>query len=251
MIDVIDHGSVREVRMNRPPANALDRALLQSLRDALEAAPADGARAVVLSGAPGIFTGGLDVPYLIGLDRAELEKDITLFFSVMRTLAASPLPVVAAITGHCPAGGAVLALFCDRRVMAEGDYIIGLNEVQVGIVVPRFIAVAITRLVGARRAAELCVTGALVSPQQALDDGLVDEVAPAETVVGSAIAWCERLLELPPRAMQGTRECCRFDLVQAFDAHGGADTARMVAEWFEPSNQQALRALVRRLTGRR
>ena len=131
MIDVIEHGSVRELRLARPPANALNSELLAELQTQVAAAPADGVRALVLSGSEGMFTGGLDVPRLLELDRDEMQEALVLFFSAMEALAVSEIPVAAAITGHSPAGGAVLALFCDWRVMADGPFVIGLNEVRI------------------------------------------------------------------------------------------------------------------------
>ena len=132
MLDTIDHGEIRELRLARPPANALNPALIRGLADAVEAAPAAGVRALVISGRPGMFSGGLDVPEFLTLDRDGMLGALRDFFRLMRTLAASEVPIVAAITGHAPAGGAVISIFCDRRVMADGDFRIGLNEVQVG-----------------------------------------------------------------------------------------------------------------------
>ena len=82
----------------------------------------DGCRAIVLSGRPGMFTAGLDVPELLQLDRAQMLEAWKVFFGAQARLAAAPLPVAAAITGHSPAGGAVLALYCDYRVMADRPY---------------------------------------------------------------------------------------------------------------------------------
>jgi 3,2-trans-enoyl-CoA isomerase len=133
MIVTTDHGPVRELKLNRPPANALSPALIVALRDAINTAPSGGTRALVLSGTPGLFSGGLDVPQWLTLDRPALAQAWRDFYSLMRALACSSIPVAAAINGHGPAGGTVLALFCDWRAMAEGDWKMGFNEVQVGI----------------------------------------------------------------------------------------------------------------------
>ncbi|MEO7974348.1 MAG: enoyl-CoA hydratase/isomerase family protein, partial [Thermoanaerobaculia bacterium] len=139
MLERGEHGEILELRLARPPANALDPALIAALADAVAAAPAAGARAIVISGSPGRFSGGLDVPALLQLDRPAMELTLRDFFRLLRALAASPVPIVAAVTGHAPAGGAVISIFCDARIMAEGDFKIGLNEVQVGLSLPRVI----------------------------------------------------------------------------------------------------------------
>ena len=109
-VQTIDHGRIREVRLARPPVNALDPGLCRGLIAALDAAVSGEAEAVVLSGAPGIFSAGLDVPHLLSLgqDRHALHAAWGAFFGAARTLATLRIPVVAAITGHAPAGGCVL-----------------------------------------------------------------------------------------------------------------------------------------------
>src|SRR5262249_41297584 len=122
MLVTRDHGAVRELQLNRPPANALTSELMTALREAVESAPREGIRAIVLSGTQGRFSGGLDVPHLIALDRAAIANTWRELYALTRALACSPVPIAAAITGHAPAGGTVLAIFCDWRVAAAGDF---------------------------------------------------------------------------------------------------------------------------------
>src|SRR5258706_12337111 len=168
MIEPIEHGPIREHRLNRPPVNALSPALIVALKDAIQAAPAAGARALILSGAPGRFSGGLDVPLLLGLDRPAMALLWGVFYSLLGAIAPSPIPIVAAITGHAPAGGTVLALFCDYRIMAEGDYKIGLNEVQVGIPVPPVILGGLRRRGGVRLGGRRAGGGGVCVPPEQL-----------------------------------------------------------------------------------
>jgi len=252
MIQILDHGDVRELRLDRPPANALSPELIAALRAAVEEAPAAGARALVLSGAPGFFSGGLDVPYLIHLDRSAIAVAWRDFYGLLGSLAGSPIPVAAAITGHSPAGGAVMSIFCDVRIMAEGadgGYRIGLNEVQVGIPMPPVIFQALRRQVGAREAERLCVTAQLVPAAEALHIGLVDELVAPEGVVARAVEWCKSILAMPPEAMAITRRLARADLVSLFEANE-AELAALVDMWFSAETQGALRALVERLAKR-
>ncbi|HEX7183272.1 MAG TPA: enoyl-CoA hydratase/isomerase family protein [Thermoanaerobaculia bacterium] len=247
MITTIDHGAVRELRMSRPPANALSPELVAALSEALDRAPQEGVRAIVLSGLPGIFSAGLDVPYLLTLDREAIGRMWRSFYGLLHRLAASPVPVVAAITGHSPAGGAVLALFCDDRVMAEGDFRIGLNEVQVGIPIPTAIHRALVRLVGSYQAERLCVSSLLVPPAEALRLGLVEELAPPDQVVARAVERCEWLLKMPPRAMSRTREITRADLVRLVEEGLAAELDGLADMWFSEETQATLRAVMERL----
>ena len=246
MIVTTKHGLVRELQLNRPPANALSPELIVALKAAIEAAPNEGVRAVVLSGTPGMFSGGLDVPLWLALDRPALAQAWRDFYSLMRVIACSSIPIAAAINGHGPAGGTVLALFCDWRGMAEGNWKMGFNEVQVGIPLPPVILSALRRQVGARQAERLGAGGLVVSTAEALKIGLVDELIPLERVVERAVEWCQSLLKLPQEAMTITRKRARADLVSPFDQIEG-ELAEVIAAWWSDEGQTVLRALAARL----
>ena len=85
MITIIEHGTIHELRLQRPPVNALNDDLLQALEDAVRAAPVNGARALILSGGEKVFSGGLDVPYLMTLDRSGLESRACECYGVVKT----------------------------------------------------------------------------------------------------------------------------------------------------------------------
>ncbi len=252
-VQCIDHGRIRELRLARPPVNALDPALCRALIAGLENAVANDMDAVVLSGAPGIFSAGLDVPCLMALgeDRHALQAAWGAFFGAARALAGLRIPVVAAITGHAPAGGCVLSLCCDYRVMARSPdpgrpFAIGMNETQVGLAVPDGAQQLMRRVVGPHRAERLLVAGAMVPAEQALAMGLVDEVVAVEEVVPRARAWLEPLLRLPRAPMLQTRALARADLVRALDPET-LHLERFVEGWYEPDTQAGLRALLARL----
>jgi Delta3-Delta2-enoyl-CoA isomerase len=247
MLLTIDHGPIRELRLNRPPVNALSPDLIVTLRQAVESAPRDGIRALILSGSPGRFSAGLDVPLLITFDRAAIADLWRALYALLRALASSPIPIAAAITGHAPAGGTVLPLFCDWRIMAREDYKIGLSEAQVGLMLPPVILAALRRQIGPRHAEHLAVSGLLMSPEQALAIGLVDELSAPDQVVPRALAWCQSLLAVPPQAMTATRLHARADLVALFGSAVESELEAVTAAWWNPSTQATLRALVEKL----
>jgi enoyl-CoA hydratase/carnithine racemase len=252
MLDIIEHDhGIREFRLARPPVNALNPALIATLKQAVERAPTNGATALILSGAPGLFSAGLDIPALLQLDRDAMRAFWRDFFGACAALARSPIPVVAAVTGHSPAGGAVLAIFCDYRVMARGEYRIGLNEVQVGLTVPDCIQAALRRLVGPHRAERLLVQGAMLDADQALASGMVDELTDIDHVITRTLAWLEALLQLPRQAMLATRAMARAELACLFDDPALLPVEQFLDGWFAPEAQATLHALVERLRNKR
>lgn len=253
LIETQDVGAIRCIRMARPPVNALNPDLCRALIAALETAYSDGVLGVVLAGNPKIFSAGLDVPYLVSLgdDRRALLEAWQAFFGVARLLAESRIPVVAAITGHSPAGGCVLALCCDYRVMARSTdpakpFAIGLNETQVGLVVPEGVQKLMRRVVGRHRTERLLVAGEMIPAERAHELGLVDELADGEQVEPRAIAWLQALLKLPHQPMLQTRALAREDVVEAMSPES-IDVEAFVDGWWEPDTQAALKALVAKL----
>jgi enoyl-CoA hydratase/carnithine racemase len=158
----------------------------------------------------------------------------------------SPVPVVAAIAGHAPAGGCVLALCCDYRIMAEGPYRIGLNETQVGLVAPEGIQALLARVVGPHRAERLLVAGAMPDAAEALRIGLVDELTGIDEVATRARAWLDELLQLPRKPMLETRRIARAAAVDCLRDER-IDLPTFVGRWMEPDTQSGLRAMLARI----
>ena len=226
MIEVKEYGRVRELRLARPPVNALNRALIEALdqkiAEAMTAAvdPAQAAsapRAIVISGSPGLFCAGLDVREVTA-GETSFKGLVLAFAALQRRLVESTLPIIAAITGHSPAGGAVIAVLCDYRIMSAGEFRIGLNEVQVGLYPGELIYRMYERLVGTRRAAALLPRGVMLRSEEALEAGLVDEVVAPDQVVTRALTLAHELIALPPKTYARTRNLVRADLRRLFDS---------------------------------
>jgi enoyl-CoA hydratase/carnithine racemase len=247
MITVAQHGRVRELSLSRPPVNAINPGLVAALRSRIGEARQDGCGAILLSGRPGCFSAGLDVPELLRLDRTQLRAMWKDYFALLSDVATSEVPVGAALTGHSPAGGAVIAICADYRVMAEGNYLVGLNEVEVGLPMPAAVHRVLTYVVGARTAERLEVTAALLKPPEALRCGLVDEVVPVAEVIPRALAWLDRVAAASPAAMAATRRQARQPLFDALAAVDDAVVEKMLEAWLSDETQGALRALVARL----
>lgn len=252
MLELIDHaltpegegsGRIREIRLARPPVNALDGGLLRALHEAVT--DAANHSAILITGQPGMFSAGLDIPALLKLERAEMLSVFESLWYAQRAIALSPTPVIFGITGHCPAGGTVLALHADYRVMAAGEFRLGLNEVQVGLIAGPPMDGAFRRLVGGA-ASQLLSRGALLDPAEALRVGLVDEVCEAPRCAARALEVAREYCALPREPMLRTRAMTRRDLVAMFGEPDEAprlarEFSKMGAEMFyTPATQERL-----------
>jgi 3,2-trans-enoyl-CoA isomerase len=247
MLKTIEHGEIIELSLNRSPVNAMTVELLDALFRAHSTSVEQGARAIIISGREGLFSAGLDVPALIDLPRFEIECFWTSFFVTMKAIASSPVPVGAAITGHAPAGGTVLSLYCDYRVATRGNFSHGLNEVQVGLPVTRNVLYALELVTGARQAGLLTANATVLSPEEALACGLVDELADPGQTVKRCLLWAQHLLELPTVAMNKTRLAAKSDLIK-MSSEISSYSRLAVDAWFNDEAQYMLRKLVAKLS---
>jgi 3,2-trans-enoyl-CoA isomerase len=247
MLEIINHDNVREIRMVRPPVNALNTELVENLIQSLRLA-AEESEAVVISGREGLFSAGLDVSDLMQFDYDGMTTFWTLYFELLETVACSPVPVAAAITGHSPAGGAVICLMCDYRVMSNGKYRIGLNETRVGLILPSVLHNAMERLVGPRISEQMLVSGSLVYPEEALRVGLVDHLETGfDATVEHAVHWCQELLSLPRESMQGNRAVARAHFKQEFAQYDSVGVKLFVDGWFSDATQNVIKTMLAQL----
>jgi enoyl-CoA hydratase/carnithine racemase len=245
-------GAVATVRLQRPPVNAIDGPLCEALQAALDALEADAeVRGLILAGRPGLFSAGLDLPALLQLDRPAMADFWRLFVSTFLRLWTTPLCVVAAIEGHAPAGGTVLALAADHRIAASGRFQLGLNEVAVGLTVPGFLCRVVVALLGQRAAERVLTRGLLVAPEEALALGFVDAVALPADVVPQAEAELRARLEVPEQARRQTKRALRRALADAVARGLDDEIEGFLDGWFSPACQRELRGVVERLAARR
>jgi enoyl-CoA hydratase/carnithine racemase len=248
MLEEIRHADVLELRLERPPANALSPELVAALERAVRGAPARGARALVLSGREGMFSAGLDVPLFAALDRAGARAGWRGFLDLVQALVETPVPLACAVTGHAPAGGCVLALCCHWRVMAQGAFKIGLNEVAVGVRMPAPVWAVARHTVGSRVAERMCTGSELFDADTALRLGLVDELAAPAEVVARARTWVAGQLALPPVTLQNTRALVRRELAGSFATCDAPALETFLDEWFGDEARSALAAVVAKLS---
>lgn len=198
-ITVEARGDVALVRVDRPPANALDPDLLAEAIATLDAVAAAEPAAVVLTGREGFFSAGADLKLTPTLDAAGQRAMVDGINGMAAGWYGFPRPVVGAINGHAIAGGLVLALCADYRVGAT-DGQLGLTEVRAGIPYPA-VAMAVVRAeLSPPVARDLVLRGRLVDPATALGLGLLDELAEPGAVVDRALAVAVEMAELPREA---------------------------------------------------
>lgn len=188
-ISVEFNGTTAILELCRQTTNAINHPLVKELSAVLQDLRSnDEIHSLVLtSDNEKFFSIGLDIPQLYGLTREDFQHFYHDFNQVCIDLLSFPKPTIAAITGHAIAGGCILTLCCDYRIIAEGRKFIGLNEVKLGVPVPFPAACVLPYIVGYQNAREMMYTGDFYSPEHADSMGLVDEVVPIQQVRSRSI----------------------------------------------------------------
>ena len=222
--------------------NALGTTVMQKLLAGLQKG---GGRALLLRGAGDTFSAGLDLKEVASLDRAGMERYLLLLDELIDALYGYAGPTVAAVNGHAIAGGCVLALCCDLRVMADDPKLrIGLNEVALGLEFPPKILALARRRLPPRWLERVVLEAGLHEPASALALGLVDELASDSVTVAR-----ERLGTLAahsPRVYAATKQALRggaLDL-SAEERRHFRDT--VVPAWCGAETKARIRAVLER-----
>jgi enoyl-CoA hydratase len=240
LIRLDDHdGGVRLLTLDRPPANAIDEALLEELAAHLATARDDTrVRALVLTGAGSFFSGGFDLG-APRRDTAAAARLRVLYRDVHVALLAFPKPTIGCLAGHAIAGGLVLLLGCDYRLGAIGEYRIGTNEVSIGASFPRA-ALEIVRLrLPHSRAMELLLGAALYPASQAVRLGVVDELLAPEVLRDTVLRRAARMGGFPQDAYAHTKAALVGDAVSRIMGESPDADARTAAVWTTPESRAA------------
>jgi enoyl-CoA hydratase len=200
-------GSTALIQMDDGKANALSEAMLGELGEALARAEKE-ASSVVLAGRPERFCAGFDLKAMMSGPEAA-KTLVRAGAGLLMRLYGSPLPVVAACTGHAIAAGALVLLTADARVGASGSYRIGLNEVAIGLTMP-ILAMELARdRVATEHLTRATLQAQIYGPEEAARVGYLDEVVPAGDVLARAKAEAARLGGLPRTAFHATKRRLR------------------------------------------
>jgi enoyl-CoA hydratase len=177
--------------LQRPPLNALSRALLTDIAEAAEGLAADPAvKAVVVTGAGKVFAAGADISEFG--DEAAAREIGRLFRRALDAIESIPRPVIAALHGFALGGGLELAMACDLRIAADSTRV-GQPEILLGIIPGGGGTQRLTRLVGPARAKEIVWSGRQVRTDEARSIGLIDKVVPADELLHAALKWAADL----------------------------------------------------------
>jgi len=245
----VDQG-VATVRLGRAHGNAINPTLVAELHDVCRTVETDDDVSGMLLAATGkLFCPGLDLQELVELDRPAMERFVTEFNACVLALYAVSKPVVAAIAGHAIAGGCVLTMTADRRVLAESARI-GLNEVKVGVPFPFGVSTILREQVPRAQLEEVVLLGNNYEGAAAQRAGLVHEVHPAERVEPRCLEILAEFRARDLHALRVTKRNLRSPTIESIRVNEAAHVGEFLDGWFRPTTRKRILGIVDELRRR-
>ncbi|CAN9505146.1 unnamed protein product [Ophioblennius macclurei] len=239
-----DQGSgVAVMRMQNPPVNSLSLEFLTEICISVEKLEMDKScrGLIITSSQPKVFSAGLDILEMYGKSPERCSEFWRAVQEMWLKIYSSNLVTIAAINGSSPAGGCLMSLTCDYRIMADNPrFSIGLNETQLGIVAPFWFKDTMVNTVGHRHTEMALELGLLYNPTEALKMGLVDLVVPEDQVLSTAQKTMTKWLTIPEHARQITKSMMRKPTVDKLLSNREADIQNFVKFITKDSIQKSL-----------
>ena len=243
-VSVCVDGDVAVLVLSRGKVNALDEPTIGELEDRFrELETEEAVRAVIFSGEGKFFSFGFDIPGFLGYSKPDFSRFLTKFTDLYTYLFTYPKPVVAALNGHAVAGGLMLALACDRRIMAAGSGKVALNELAFGSSVFAGSVEMLRFAIGNRNAEEVLYTGAMFPPEEALRLGLVDVVCPGEVLRGNAAAAARELGGKSQPAFRSIKGLLRGPVAEEMRRRESASIREFVDIWYSEATWRNLQEI--------
>ncbi|TKS92413.1 Enoyl-CoA delta isomerase 1, mitochondrial [Collichthys lucidus] len=242
-VDFNQSTGVAVMHMQNPPVNSLSLGFLTEFCIAVEKLEMDkSCRGLILtSSQPKVFSAGLDIMDMYGKSPEHCAEFWRAVQEMWLKLYSSNMVTIAAINGSSPAGGCLMSLTCDYRIMADNPrYSIGLNETQLGIVAPFWFKDTMINTVGHRTTEMALELGLLYSSSDALKIGLVDQLVPEDQVLATATKTVTKWLAIPDHARQITKSMMRKPTIDKLTSNREADIQFFVNFITKDSIQKSL-----------
>ncbi len=249
MITTSQENQIKIIQLNRKKANALNYDLIKSISEHLNKIKSDeSVKGIILTGHEGMFSAGLDIVELYDKDREYMKNFWFLFSNLLLQIYSFPKLIFTAISGHSPAGGTVISIMTDYRIMAKGKYVIGLNEVAVGLTMPISIGKVFQSLLGDRIAEKMTLLGQLVDPLKAYQIGLIDEVVSSHDLLTRTKEEMNSWLKLPYNKQINSKLSLRSDIINIMKENIKSNSDNFIDSWFSSECRDTLSKIINKIS---
>ncbi len=243
-VQVSTAAGIAELVLKRGKVNAIDEQVVQELRDCFhELADDPATKAVILTSQGPFFSFGFDIPELLQHSKEAFLEFLVSFSDLYAYLFAYPKPVVAALNGHAIAGGCMLALACDLRIMVSGKARISLNEVTFGSSLFAGSVRMLRFAVGERNAQTIACEGSMYSAEEARGLGLVDQVSSVGSLADDARVAASRFAARDGAAFRSIKGLLRKPVAAEMAERERPSLLEFTDIWYSPETRKNLQAI--------
>jgi enoyl-CoA hydratase/carnithine racemase len=221
-------------------ANAMNARVLQAISTGLQEAAEANLKGLVLTGYDRFFSAGLDLLAVYEFDRRQMRRFIADWETAMVRLFEFPMPMIAAINGAATAGGCILAMACDYRIMAAKGAVIEMNGIRLGIILPAAALEILRGGIPASQLAYVLYSGKLFNADEALQRGLVNEVVPQENLLETALARLREFAGHMGNPTVSLKEAMRRNTLARLRENAEEMREKFLDVWFSPTAQKAI-----------
>jgi Delta3-Delta2-enoyl-CoA isomerase len=234
-----------EILLNRPKVNAINERVVHELAQCFDEIRGDDtAKALILTGEGSFFSFGFDVPELYDYEKKDFTEFMFNFSDMLRNVFLFPKPVLAALNGHTIAGGCILSLACDYRLMVAEKAKISLNEITFGSTLFSSAVEMLRFLVGSRNASTILYSGRMYSADEALRLGLIDNAVSREELLSSARSIAADQFNKDALAFKGIKYLLRNRVADYIKDSEKDSILEFVDIWYSESVRTSLRKIV-------
>jgi Delta3-Delta2-enoyl-CoA isomerase len=238
------NGNIAQVLLKRGKVNAINEQLVDEIAGCLSRAAADPEiRAVILTGEGSFFSFGFDIPEFLGYSRESFSSFLKRFTSLYAYMFTYPKPLVAALNGHAVAGGCMIALACDYRIMVSGKARISLNEITFGSTVFAGSVEMLQFVIGAKNAQAVLHDGAMYSAETASQLGMIDQISCNDKLMDDARDVAKRLAAKDAAAYRSIKDLLRAAVADDMAKKEDESVQEFVRIWYSENTWKNLHAI--------
>jgi len=229
------------ITINRPKVNALNDRLITELAAAFQNAKSnDYINAVILTGEGSFFSFGFDVPEFMAYPKSSFKSYVIHYSKLIKEIFMFPKPVIAALNGHCIAGGCVLALACDYRVMVSPNAKIALNEMTFGSSLFSSAIETLQYAVGAKNSEKIVYSGKMYSAQEALSLDLIDEIVNEDQFLEVVSEVAQNFAGKDIAAFTSIKNMLKQETLNRIESRERETISEFVDIWYSKSTREQL-----------
>jgi 3,2-trans-enoyl-CoA isomerase len=232
-INLTVNEGVARVALNRGKVNAINEKVVDELTDCIRELSNDpGVKAIILTGEGKFFTFGFDIPEFLSYTKESFIRYLTKFTGLYTEIFLYPKPVIAALNGHTIAGGCMMAIACDYRIMVPGNAKISLNEINFSSSVFAGSVEMMKLWMGQKRAEAALLSGTMYSAEEALQLGLIDQISSNDNLEEEAMKKAREYAAQDSAAFRSIKKLLRQTVAEDMMKRERASILEFVDIWY-------------------